>query len=260
MTAMPIVFFGHGSPMNTLESNRHTQAWRSFGATRERPRAILMISAHWYLPGTAVSAMPHPRTIHDFYGFPQALFDFRYPADGDPQLAQRVKELLGSTPVRLDEQWGLDHGTWSVLAHVYPEADIPVVQLSIDSTLPSASHFEFGRRLGALRDEGILIAASGNVVHNLGLLRRDPDAEPYDWAVTFDRQVRVAIERSDHVSLVRYDWLSEDYELSIPTPEHYLPLLYILGARRKDDRISVLSEGIEAGSISMSSYAFEAAQ
>ncbi len=257
MPAMPIVFFGHGSPTNTLESNRHTQAWRDFGASRERPRAILMISAHWYLPGTAVTAMPRPRTIHDFYGFPQSLFDFRYPADGDPQLAQRVAQLLASRPVRLDQEWGLDHGAWSVLAHAYPQADIPVVQLSIDSSLPSASHFEIGRRLGALRDEGVLIAGSGNIVHNLGLLRRDPQAEPYDWATTFERQVRTAIEQTDNVSLVRYDWLSEDVELSIPTPEHYLPLLYILGARRSTDRLSVISEGIELGSISMSSYAFD---
>ena len=188
---------------------------------------------------------------------PQSLFDFRYPADGDPQLAQRVAQLLASRPVRLDQEWGLDHGAWSVLAHAYPQADIPVVQLSIDSSLPSASHFEIGRRLGALRDEGVLIAGSGNIVHNLGLLRRDPQAEPYDWATTFERQVRTAIEQTDNVSLVRYDWLSEDVELSIPTPEHYLPLLYILGARRSTDRLSVLSEGIELGSISMSSYAFD---
>ncbi|MEK9776108.1 MAG: 4,5-DOPA dioxygenase extradiol [Quisquiliibacterium sp.] len=258
MTAMPLVFFGHGSPTNTLETNRHTQAWRLFGASRPVPRAILMISAHWYLPHTAVTAMPQPRTIHDFYGFPKALAEFQYPARGDPELAQQVSRMLKPTPVSLDHEWGLDHGAWSVLAHAYPNADVPVVQLSIDSSLPAASHFDLGRRIGALRDEGVLIAGSGNVVHNLGLLRRNESVEPYDWADQFDNRVRAAIEQSDHASLVRYDWLGEDYPLSIPTPEHYLPLIYVLGARRPQDRLSVLTDGIELGSISMSSYAFDA--
>jgi len=254
MTTMPAVFFGHGSPMNTLERNRHTDAWRAFGAGHPAPRAVLAISAHWYLPGVAVTAMDQPRTIHDFRGFPPALGEFDYPAPGDPALAARVGELLAPLPVRMDRDWGLDHGTWSVLAHVYPAADVPVVQLSIDAVRPPRFHYETGRRLAALRDEGVLIAASGNVVHHLGLLRRSEDAAPHPWAADFDARVRAAIEAGDHQPLIDYPALGDAARLAVPTPEHYLPLLYVLGAQRAGDRVEFITQGIELAAISMLSF------
>ena len=254
MTTMPAVFFGHGSPMNTLERNRHTDAWRAFGARHPAPRAVLAISAHWYLPEVAVTAMDEPRTIHDFRGFPPALGEFDYPAPGDPALAARVGELLAPLPVRMDRDWGLDHGTWSVLAHVYPAADVPVVQLSIDAVRPPRFHYETGRRLAALRDEGVLIAASGNVVHHLGLLRRGVDAAPHPWAADFDARVRAAIEGGDHQPLIDYPALGDAARLAVPTPEHYLPLLYVLGAQRAGDRVEFITQGIELAAISMLSF------
>lgn len=222
---MPALFLGHGSPMNTLEDNVFSRAWRDLGARLPRPRAILAISAHWVTRGIAVTAMPRPETIHDFHGFPRALADFDYPAPGDPALARRVVELLAPEPVGLDLEWGLDHGTWCLLAHLFPAADIPVVQLSLDATRPAEAHHALGMRLRPLRDEGVLILASGNVVHNLG--RMDwlrPDAG-YDWAERFNARVRHALETGDTAALLRLD--DADAALSVPTPEHYLPLLYI---------------------------------
>jgi 4,5-DOPA dioxygenase extradiol len=248
---MPVAFFGHGSPMNTLESNRHTEAWRVLGATLPKPRAILMVSAHWYTEGAAVTAMDKPATIHDFFGFPQALFDVRYPAPGDPALAARVRDLLAPIDIGMDQQWGLDHGTWSVLAHVYPQADIPVVQLAIDARQPAAWHYDLGRRLAPLRDEGVSIVGSGDVVHNLRVMRRGADAPPYDWAERFNQQVRAYIEAGEHAPLIAYESLGEDARASIPTPEHYLPLLYVLGAQAPGDKVSFVTDGIELGSISM---------
>lgn len=256
---MPAVFFGHGSPMNTLERNRHTDAWRTVGARFPSPRAVLMVSAHWYLPGLAVTAMRSPRTIHDFRGFPQALHAFEYPAPGDPALAARVAELLAPLGVDMDEDWGLDHGTWSVLAHAYPRADVPVVQLSIDATRPPSFHYELGRLLAPLRDEGVLIAGSGNVVHHLGLLRRDASAAPYDWAVEFEAAVREALETGRHAALVDFAALGNAARLSVPTPEHYLPLLYVAGAQRPGDRVEMLTQGIELASLSMLSVLIDAA-
>jgi len=244
------MFLGHGSPMNTFADNRYTQAWAKLGATLARPRAILAISAHWYVGGTAVTAMEKPRTIHDFGGFPKALFDFQYPAAGEPQLAQRVRKLLEPLDAGLDEAWGLDHGTWSVLAHVYPKADIPVVQLSMDATQPPSFHYELGRKLAPLRDEGVLIFGSGNVVHNLRAIRREDDAPAFDWAERFEARVRTAIEKRDHAALVAYEKTGEDARLAVPTPEHYLPLLYIL-ALRGDEPASFPVEGIQNASISM---------
>src|SRR5882762_9626213 len=200
---MPVVFFGHGSPMNTLERNKYTESWRALGESIPRPKAILCVSAHWYTEGTAVTAMREPKTIHDFYGFPQALFDVRYPAPGDPQLASRVRELLEPVEVRLDESWGLDHGTWSVLKHAYPGAEIPVVQLSIDGTQPPQFHYEVGKRLAPLRDEGVLVAGSGNVVHNLRLMKRAGGA-PFDWAVRFNERIREALASRNHRVLVDF--------------------------------------------------------
>ena len=249
---MPAVFIGHGSPMNTFAQNRYTGGWQEFGRTAPRPAAILAVSAHWYEPGTAVTAMAKPPTIHDFgRGFPQALFDFEYPAPGNPQLAQRVRDLLAPLAIRADDKWGLDHGTWSVLTHVYPRADIPVVQLSIDSSRPNAFHYELGRRLAPLRDEGILIAGLGNIVHNLGRLNWSDDAPALDWAARFSDSVRERVIKADHLPLVDYASIGTDARLAVPSPEHYLPLLYVLGAQQPDESASILVDGIQNASISM---------
>ena len=237
--------------MNTLAHNLYTGAWKRIGETVPRPAAILMVSAHWYVRGTAVTAMQKPRTIHDFGGFPQALFDFQYPAPGSPVLAQRVRELLAPLDVKADESWGLDHGTWSVLAHVFPQADIPIVQLSIDATQPAAFHFELGKRLAPLRDEGVLVVGSGNVVHNLGVLNWSDDAPAYDWAVRFNGLVRDHLMRGGHEPLVDYQKMGTDARMSIPTPEHYLPLLYIIGLQDEREAIAFPVDGIQNASISM---------
>jgi 4,5-DOPA dioxygenase extradiol len=247
---MPAVFFGHGSPMNTLGRNQYTESWRRLGDSIPKPRAVLCVSAHWYTEGTALTAMRKPRTIHDFYGFPQALFDVQYPAPGDPQLAARVRELLGPVEVRLDESWGLDHGTWSVLKHAYPGAEIPVVQLSIDGTQPPKFHYETGKRLAPLRDEGVLVAGSGNVVHNLSLMKR-AGGVPFDWAVRFNERVRAALSSRDHKVLVDFETLGEDARLSVPTPEHYLPLLYVAALQAEDEPMSFVVDGYDLGSVGM---------
>lgn len=247
---MPAIFVGHGSPMNALEDNVYSRAWEQLGKSLPKPKAILAISAHWYTKGTAVTAMAAPPTIHDFGGFPQALFDVRYPAPGDPALAMRVRELLAPVDVQLDEAWGLDHGAWSVLLKMYPQADVPVVQLSIDATQQNAFHYETGRRLSALRDEGILLMASGDVVHNLRAMRWGSN-EPYEWATRFNNVVRDCLLHGDTGQLIDYAQWGADAQLSVPTPEHYLPLLHIAGARRQDEAISIAVDGIELGSISM---------
>ena len=248
---MPAVFIGHGSPMNALAQNRYTRAWREFGRTAPKPTAILAVSAHWYIPGTAVTAMPAPRTIHDFGGFPRALAEFSYPAPGSPELAGRVRELLAPMAVSADDKWGLDHGTWSVLTHVYPQADVPVVQLSIDSTQLPAFHYELGKRLTPLRDEGILLAGFGNIVHNLGKLNWTEDAPALDWAERFNDAVRERVLKRDHQPLVGYESLGDDARPSIPTPEHYLPLLYVLGSQGPDESAVIMVDGIQNASISM---------
>ena len=248
---MPVIFFGHGSPMNTLASNRYTEAWRRLGASVPRPKAILAISAHWVTRGTAVTAVTRPRTIHDFGGFPQALFDVQYPAPGDPALAARVRDLLAPVEVLLDQSWGLDHGTWSVLAHAFPEADIPVVQLSMDGTRPAQFHYDTGRRLAPLREEGVLIVASGNVVHNLMLMQRGEDAPAYAWARRFNETVRAALASNQHQVLIDFERIGEDARLSVPTPEHYLPLLYIAALQGGDETMDFAVDGYEAGSLGM---------
>ncbi len=249
---LPAIFFGHGNPMNALAENPFTAAWRRFGLATPKPRAILSISAHWYVPGTGVSISSVPRTIHDFGGFPESLYAVRYPAPGDPGLANRVHQLLQPLPVQLDHSWGLDHGTWSVLCHVYPDADVPVVQLSIDRDKPAESHYEIGRKLAPLRQEGVLIVGSGNLVHNLRAYawgRDNPD--PYDWALRFEDRAKGILLAGETKPLIRYESLGAESALAIPTPEHYLPLLYILGARQQNDPITFPVEGIEGGSISM---------
>lgn len=253
MTApMPAIFFGHGNPMNALRSNAFTAGWAAIGTGVPRPKAVLSVSAHWYIGATAVTAMSSPRTIHDFGGFPERLYEFQYPARGDPELASRVRDLLAPLPVGLDGQWGLDHGTWSVLAHVFPRADIPVLQLSIDATQPAECHYQIGQGLAPLRDEGVLVIGSGNVVHNLSAyMWREPDREPYDWALRFEHQVRQLLVSGDHTSLIAYETLGQDGTLSCPTPDHYLPLLYVIGLRRDGERVSFPVEGFDGGSMSM---------
>lgn len=249
---MPAIFFGHGNPMNALLDNEFSTAWKGIGRALPRPQAALCISAHWYIEGTAVTAMPMPRTIHDFGGFPDELFAVEYPAAGDPALAERVRNLLSPVTVAMDRSWGLDHGTWSVLVHVFPDADIPIVQLSIDRDQEPDFHYRLGQALAPLRDEGVLIVGSGNLVHNLHAYAWGRHcAEPLDWAARFDTLARELIERGDDRSLVDYEALGADARLSIPTPEHYLPLLYVLGARRPDDAVSFPVAGIDGGSVSM---------
>lgn len=249
---MPAIFFGHGNPMNALNQNAWTLSWARIGREIPRPKAILCVSAHWFIPETAVTAMERPRTIHDFGGFPQELFECQYPVPGSPELANRVQELLAPVEVRSDSSWGLDHGTWAVLCHVFPEADIPVVQLSIDETQPAGLHYELARKLSPLRDEGILIIGSGNLVHNLHAYswgRHVP--EPLDWALRFETAAREMILSGNHTPLINYESLGKDALLSAPTPEHYLPFLYILGLQREGEKVSFPVEGFDGGSISM---------
>ncbi len=251
---MPAVFFGHGSPMNALDSNPYTESWRRFGAAAPRPRAILAVSAHWYIDSTAVTAMARPRTIHDFYGFPPALFAIQYPAPGAPDVAAEIAELLKPAAVGLDEDgWGIDHGTWSVLVHAYPKADIPVVQLSIDAGKSFDEHLELGARLAPLRERGVLIAASGSVVHNLRRMsRNEPDAA-FDWNRRFDDAVK-GVMTSSPADIARMD-KHGDYELAVPTPDHFVPLLYLAGLAKAAGRpVETLVEGYSMGSLSMTSY------
>ncbi len=250
---MPAMFFGHGNPMNAISQNLYTKTWSAIGRELPRPKAVLVISAHWYVEHTAVTIASHPRTIHDFGGFPRALYEVQYPAPGDPQLALRVRELLSPyAAVALDEHWGLDHGAWSVLAHVFPQADVPVVQLSIDETQPAQFHYDLGKRLLPLRDEGVLILGSGNVVHNLHAFAwGSHPVEPFDWAARFETRVRELLLAGEDAPLVDYERLGRDALLSVPTPDHYLPLLYVLGARRESDAVTFPVHGLDGGSVSM---------
>jgi 4,5-DOPA dioxygenase extradiol len=230
---------------------RYADVWRARGARLPRPKAVLMISAHWFIDSTSVTAMAKPRTIHDFYGFPEALYQIEYPAPGEPWLAERVAHSLAPTSVDLDDDWGLDHGAWSVLRHLFPDADIPVVQLSIDRTEPPAFHFELGRRLRDLRDEGILIAGSGDVVHNLRAANFADGAPVFDWAQRFNAYAKAAIAGGRWETLIDYPALGDDARRSIPTPDHYLPLLYVLGAAYEDEPVSFFNDEIALSSISM---------
>jgi 4,5-DOPA dioxygenase extradiol len=248
---MPAAFVGHGTPLNAIERNRYSEAWRAFATTLPRPRAVLCVSAHWFTNQPAVTAMEQPRTIHDFGGFPPELYARQYPAPGDPELARNVGKLLAPMDVIQDQHWGLDHGSWSVLVHLFPEADVPVVQLALDGTEAPATHWEFGRKLAGLRDDGVFVLGSGNVVHNLAACRSG--VAPYDWNVSFDRHVRAALERRDAQALCEYA-AREDGRLAVPTPEHYLPLLYPAAMRSDDEDLTTIVDGYESGAISM--YAF----
>jgi 4,5-DOPA dioxygenase extradiol len=249
---MPVIFFGHGNPMKALSKNAYTDGWASIGKSIPRPKAVLAVSAHWYVPACSVTANLVPPTIHDFGGFPRELYQVEYPAPGSPELAQRAKDLLAPVSVALDESWGLDHGTWAVLTHVFPSADIPIIQLSIDDRQPPLFHYEMGKRLSSLREEGVLVIGSGNLVHNLHAYAWGKrEVQPFDWAVRFENRVCESLLKGDDAQVVAYESLGRDAMLSVPTPDHYLPLLYVLGLRKEKEQISFPVQGVDGGSISM---------
>lgn len=251
VSSMPALFVGHGNPMLSISNNRFTRAWAELGRTLPRPKAILAISAHWYVSGTRVTAMHPPQTIHDFYGFPDELFAVEYPAAGNPQLAEQVADLVLPESVLRDHQWGLDHGTWSVLRHMYPNASVPVVQLSVDMRKSPEEHFRLGQKLAELRKQGVLVFASGNIVHNIGAFNwRNPSAVPADWANEFEEWVRTQLGQNTE-GLVDYQRLGRAAALSAPTPDHYLPLLYVAALKKENDKISLPVEGFDGGTMSM---------
>lgn len=250
---LPVLFFGHGSPQNALENNSFTRDWEAMGKKIPRPHAVLCISAHWYTDNTFVHVSPAPQTIHDFYGFPPELYSLHYPCPGSPSGASIVEQTVHSTKVQLDTDWGLDHGAWVVLRRLFPQADVPVFQLSIDATKPPQFHYDLGRELMSLRERGILIVGSGNIVHNLGLITFDEAAPPYDWATEFDELSKKLIQAGDHQKLIDYKKLGTAAHHSIPTPDHYYPLLYTLGLQAPGETVSFFAEGITYQSISMRS-------
>ncbi len=253
---MPALFLGHGSPMNAIEENEFVKNFREVEKSIATPKAILCISAHWFTQGTKVTAMEMPQTIHDFGGFPRELYDVQYPAPGHPELAAQTGKLLAPTTVELDQKWGLDHGAWSVIKHLYPNADIPVVQLSVDRTQPPEYHYQLGRKLDSLRDRGILIIGSGNIVHNLRTLdgrNLDKVNHGFDWAFEAQAFVNQYIVSGNHQPLLEYQRQGRAIQMSVPTPEHYLPLLYILGMRHQQQDVSLFNDKLVGGSISMTS-------
>ena len=253
---MPVLFIGHGSPMNAIEDNEFVQGWREIGKSLPKPDAILCISAHWETEGTYVTAMEKPKTIHDFGGFPRELYEVQYPAPGSPELANEIKRIIKKTEVGLDYKWGLDHGTWSVMRHLFPRADVPVVQLSLDYYESPQYHYDLARELSPLRKTGVLIIGSGNMVHNLGLVDRGKIDEPgfgYDWAIEANDQIRNFILSNDHKPLIDYKSQGRAFNLAIPTPEHFLPLLYALALKEENETVSLFNDKAVAGSLSMTS-------
>ncbi len=253
---LPVAFIGHGSPQNALGGNRYTDAWSAFGAAY-RPRAVLLISAHWYTSGTRVTAAARPRTVHDFVSFKGPVSTFDYPAPGDVALAHRVRDLLAPVEVTLDERWGYDHGAWNVLANMYPRADVPVIELSLDRTQAPQFHYDLAARLAPLRDEGVLIVGSGNVIHNIEIMRTPWPAEPAGWERRFSADLLARLERGDHAALTAYDKLGPDAQLAIPTPDHYLPFVSILGLQQSGERPAILVGGDESGGLGMLSIAMQ---
>lgn len=252
---MPLLFIGHGSPMNAIERNPFTLALNALGQKLPQPKAIICISAHWLTAGSWVTQMAHPKTNHDFYGFPPPLFAVQYPAPGAPELAHQLQQLIQKPLIHLDQHWGLDHGTWSVMRHIYPQANIPIIQLSIDMAEAPRYHFALGNKLKELRQQGVLIIGSGNIVHNLRVLRWQAPS-PYPWAIEFDQQVKACLVQRDFAALQEQILFTEHGRLSVPTLDHYLPLLYILGAAELDEPLNFEFEDIQLGSISMRSFSF----
>jgi 4,5-DOPA dioxygenase extradiol len=253
---MPVLFLGHGSPMNAIDENEFTRGWRTIGSTLPVPKAILCVSAHWETRGTHVTAMEKPKTIHDFGGFPRELFDVQYPAPGNPDLAMKTKNLIRKTIVGLDDKWGLDHGCWSVLKHLYPKADVPVVQLSLDYYQSPQHHYDIGKELLSHRNKGVLIIGSGNIVHNLGLVNWEKLNEPgfgYDWAIEVNEKIKNFILSDDHKSLIDYKLQGKAFNLAIPTPDHFLPLLYSLALKEKNETVKIFNDKAVAGSLTMTS-------
>jgi 4,5-DOPA dioxygenase extradiol len=250
---MPVLFVGHGSPMNAIEDTPFSREWKRLGATLPKPSAILCVSAHWETNGTFITAMDRPKTIHDFGGFPQELFDVQYPAKGAPVLAEETKKQVHKTSVGLDQEWGLDHGCWSILKHLYPKADVPVIQLSLDYTKAGDWHYELAKELMQLRSKGVLIIGSGNIVHNLRNIDwRNPE-NGYDWAIEANTKVKNLILSGDHKQLINYKSLGKSFEMAVPTPEHYLPLLYALGLKEGNDKVSFFNDKAVMGSLTMTS-------
>lgn len=253
---MPVLFLGHGSPMDAIEENQFVSGFRNMALSLPKPNAILCISAHWYTRGTKITSMEQPKTIHDFSGFPQELFDVQYPAKGHPQLAKETSSLLHPTTVELDHAWGFDHGAWSVIKHLYPKADIPLIQMSIDYTQPPLYHYELARKLNALRHKGVLIVGSGNIIHNLGLLdwhHLHVDNYGYDWAIEAQATINTYLLQTNYNPLLQYEKLPKAVQLAIPTPDHFLPLIYTLGLQEKNDSLTLFNDKLVAGSISMTS-------
>ena len=248
--AIPLLFLGHGNPMNAITDNEFSRAWRALGEKLPRPHAILCVSAHWETPGTRVTAMEKPTTIHDFGGFPRELYEVQYPAPGSPALAGEMKRTITRTSVELDHEWGLDHGSWSVIRHLFPGADVPVVQMSLDYTKPARWHYELARELSAFRRKGILIMGSGNVVHNLRMADWNK-AGGFDWALGANERIKALIAENDHQRLIDYQSLGRELELAVPTPEHYLPLLYVLALKQEKESVTFFNDKTELGSISM---------
>ncbi|MEI6823150.1 MAG: 4,5-DOPA dioxygenase extradiol [Bacteroidota bacterium] len=259
---MPLLFLGHGSPMNAIEENEFVTGWRDIGKIIPKPKAIICISAHWETKGTFVTATEKPETIHDFGGFPRELFDVQYPAPGNPELAKETKDTIKSTTVALDTKWGLDHGCWSVISRLYPKADIPIIQLSIDYSQAPQYHYDLAKELSTLRNKGVLIVGSGNIVHNLGMVAWDKlDAGEYgfDWAKEASEKVKKLILSNDHKQLINYQSLGKEVALAVPTPEHYLPLLYILGLKKENEKVSLFNDKLVAGSLSMTALKIDKA-
>jgi len=253
---MPVLFVGHGSPMNAIEENEFVHGWRNLGKTLPHPKAILCISAHWETRGTYVTAMSNPKTIHDFGGFPKALYEVEYPAPGSPELASETKHTITKTTVGLDEKWGLDHGAWSVIRPMYPDANVPVIEMSLDYSQYSQSHFELAKELSALRNKGVLIIGSGNMVHNLRMVAWDKMNEPeygFDWAIQANDKFKTLIKSGDFKSLINYSNLGREVQLAVPTPDHYLPLLYTLALKEENEAISFFNDKPVMGSLTMTS-------